>query len=77
VNGQPFDLDSDSCHLAHNEHGTAPPPAAPPGTNTLNDMGAPLAAARRALFTDCTHCHTQVHGSDLPGDLSGEHRLFR
>jgi DmsE family decaheme c-type cytochrome len=78
LNGQPpGGLDCDECHAAHNANGQALPPAAPPGTNTLGDMGVPNALNRRALFTDCTQCHTQVHGSDLPNTLDGHHHFAR
>ncbi|MFV1966382.1 MAG: cytochrome c3 family protein [Pirellulaceae bacterium] len=32
---------------------------------------------RRALFTDCTQCHAQVHGSDLPYGMACFNRMFR
>lgn len=78
IGGQPpGGLDCDECHAAHNQHGQALPPAGVPGTNTLDDMGIPDQAARRVLFTDCTQCHAQVHGSDVPSGLSCGRRLSR
>jgi DmsE family decaheme c-type cytochrome len=34
-------------------------------------------ASRRALFTDCTQCHTQIHGSDLPEGMVSAHKFLR
>jgi DmsE family decaheme c-type cytochrome len=33
--------------------------------------------SRQALFTDCTQCHGQVHGSDLPYGLECFNRMIR
>jgi len=55
-------LDEDTCTRCHfvdgdfTNVGGGPPIPPVPTTATL----------RRALFTDCTQCHTQIHGSDLP-----------
>jgi len=45
------------CHAGHraNIH---------PGGSQLDIDGNP--ALRPSLYTDCTQCHTQIHGSDLP-----------
>jgi len=36
------------------------------GGGPLDPMGPTTPTIRQSLFTDCTQCHTQVHGSDLP-----------
>ncbi|MHB8901635.1 MAG: cytochrome c3 family protein [Thermoguttaceae bacterium] len=33
--------------------------------------------SRQALFTDCTQCHSQVHGSDLPYGMECFNRMIR
>ena len=59
------------CHTGHRTGPTGPnhnlPPNTPPGTNSqlLGDIGK-SAAMQTAFFSDCTQCHSQIHGSDLP-----------
>ena len=31
---------------------------------TAGTAGIPASAYQKALYTNCTHCHSQVHGSD-------------
>jgi len=45
------------CHSGHRR-------AFHPGGTQFNIDGNP--AARPPLYTDCTQCHNQIHGSDLP-----------
>ena len=58
------------CHFVHGD--------------TTNVGGGPLdpndptnPMTRQALFTDCTQCHAQVHGSDLPYGMECLNRGFR
>ena len=32
---------------------------------------------RGAMYTDCTQCHTQIHGSDLPEGMVSAHKGLR
>ena len=57
------------CHTGHRS-----PPADHFGIGTSDIDNLPY--QRPILFTDCTQCHTQVHGSDLPSQLR-EGALFR
>lgn len=66
LGGRPFNLDCNSCHDSHGF-----------GNNNLDDMGVPGPADRQALLSDCTHCHRQVHGSDLPSSLTLDPTQFR
>jgi DmsE family decaheme c-type cytochrome len=54
------------------------------GVDTTNVGGGPAdpnipttPTSRQALFTDCTQCHGQVHGSDLPYGLECFNRMIR
>lgn len=50
------------CLRCHSGHRTVP---GHPGGPPLQDVaGSP--ALQQAYFTDCTQCHSQVHGTDLP-----------
>ncbi len=48
------------CHTGHRKG-----PAGPNHTPLLGDVGT-SAALQRAFYTDCTQCHSQIHGSDVP-----------
>jgi DmsE family decaheme c-type cytochrome len=63
------------CHSGHSTHGQSEQCFRCHFVNgaTTNVGGGPMdamisttPATRQALFTDCTQCHKQVHGSDLP-----------
>ena len=51
------------CLRCHSGHRTSP--AGPNHTPLLGDIGN-NPALQRAFYTDCTQCHAQIHGSDLP-----------
>ena len=53
------------CLRCHSGHRTGPPPAGPNHATLLGDIGTDP-ALQQAFFGDCTQCHSQVHGSDLP-----------
>lgn len=66
------------CHSGHSTHGSSENcfRCHFVGDDITNVGGGPLdpmipttPASRQALFTDCTQCHTQIHGSDLPSGL--------
>lgn len=74
------------CHSGHSTHGRSEqcfrchfvgPDVTNVGGGPLDDMHATTATTRRALFTDCTQCHAQVHGSDLPNGMACLNRLTR
>jgi DmsE family decaheme c-type cytochrome len=79
---------SENCAICHNPHGTVakrllnqPSPflclrchSGHRGT-FVNLDGRP--ATRPAFYTDCSQCHSQVHGSDLPSDTRRGGRLTR
>lgn len=50
------------CLRCHTGHRTMP---GHPGGAPLADVGT-TPGLQRAFYTDCTQCHAQVHGSDLP-----------
>lgn len=50
------------CHTGHRA-----PPSDHFGIGTTDIDGLPR--QRAVLYTDCTQCHTHVHGSDLPSEL--------
>jgi hypothetical protein len=50
------------CHTGHRS-----PPSDHFGMGTTDIDG--LVFQRAVLYTDCTQCHTHVHGSDLPSQL--------
>jgi DmsE family decaheme c-type cytochrome len=59
------------CHVGHNRAGHPGQPATP---RTDIDTGPQL---RGAYYTDCTACHQQIHGSDLPSQNHLRSGLFR
>lgn len=61
------------CLRCHTGHRTSP--VGPNHTPLLGDVGV-SPALQRAFFTDCTQCHAQIHGSDLPSPHAG-HAFFR
>ncbi len=63
------------CHSGHSTHGSSTNcdrchavngDITNVGGGPLDSMIPTTPTLRQALFTDCTQCHTQVHGSDLP-----------
>jgi DmsE family decaheme c-type cytochrome len=48
------------CHTGHRKG-----PAGPNHTNLLGDVGK-SPALQAAFYTDCTQCHSQIHGSNVP-----------
>lgn len=67
------------CHSGHSTHGASEQcfRCHFVGGDTTNVGGGPLdpmlpttPTTRQALFTDCTQCHSQVHGSDLPSGFA-------
>jgi DmsE family decaheme c-type cytochrome len=70
---------TENCMICHNPHGTVakqllkqPPPflclRCHPGHNGSHHVHLGQVPSHRAAFyTDCTQCHQQIHGSDLPG----------
>ncbi|MHB1037374.1 MAG: cytochrome c3 family protein [Pirellulales bacterium] len=56
------------CHVGHRngEHGgTGSPGNYVPGTGRRVNIDKD-SAIRQAIYTECTACHTQIHGSDVP-----------
>ena len=51
------------CLRCHSGHRTMP---GHPGSPPFNDAGV-NPGMQRGFYSDCTQCHSQVHGSDLPG----------
>ena len=51
------------CLRCHSGHRTMP---GHPGGPPFNDAGV-NPVMQRGFYSDCTQCHSQVHGSDLPG----------
>jgi DmsE family decaheme c-type cytochrome len=51
------------CLRCHTGHRTGP--SGPNHTALLGDVGTDP-ALQRAFYSDCTQCHSQIHGSDLP-----------
>jgi DmsE family decaheme c-type cytochrome len=53
------------CLRCHTGHRTGPPPGGPNHDPLMHDVGtSPFLQA--AFYTDCTQCHSQIHGSDVP-----------
>jgi DmsE family decaheme c-type cytochrome len=50
------------CLRCHSGHRTVP---GHPGGAPLDDVAA-NPVLQRAFYTDCTQCHSQIHGTDLP-----------
>jgi DmsE family decaheme c-type cytochrome len=53
------------CLRCHTGHRSPPSDHFGMGTSDIDN----LPYQRAVLFTDCTQCHSQVHGSDLPSQL--------
>jgi DmsE family decaheme c-type cytochrome len=53
------------CLRCHTGHRTGPPPGGPNHDPLMHDVGK-SPALQAAFYTDCTQCHSQIHGSDLP-----------
>jgi DmsE family decaheme c-type cytochrome len=53
------------CLRCHTGHRTGPPPGGPDHGPLMHDVGM-SPALQAAFYTDCTQCHSQIHGSDLP-----------
>jgi len=51
------------CLRCHTGHRTGP--SGPNHTALLGDVGTDP-ALQQAFYSDCTQCHSQIHGSDLP-----------
>jgi DmsE family decaheme c-type cytochrome len=51
------------CLRCHTGHRTSP--RGPNHTGLLGDVGT-NPGLQAAFFTDCTQCHSQIHGSDVP-----------
>jgi DmsE family decaheme c-type cytochrome len=51
------------CLRCHSGHRTGP--NRPDHAGLLGDVGT-NANLQRSFYTDCTQCHNQIHGSDLP-----------
>jgi hypothetical protein len=65
------------CLRCHTGHRTSP--SGPNHTLLLGDVGNdpdPARRLQRAFFTDCTQCHANIHGSDLPSPHR-PHAFFR
>ncbi|NQT36935.1 MAG: cytochrome c3 family protein [Planctomycetes bacterium] len=67
------------CHSGHSTHGRSEqcfrchfvaPDTTNVGGGPLDPMIPTTPAMRQALFTDCTQCHAQVHGSDQPSGFA-------
>jgi DmsE family decaheme c-type cytochrome len=74
------------CHSGHSTHGRSLncERCHFPNGNDTNVGGGPLdpmiptnPTIRAAMFTDCTQCHSQVHGSDLPEGMVSAHKFLR
>jgi DmsE family decaheme c-type cytochrome len=56
------------CHSGHRTGSSAVTPGFPsthPGGAQLADVGV-TPSLQRAYYTDCSQCHSQIHGSDVP-----------
>ncbi len=74
------------CHTGHSTHAASPQCVRCHFVNgNTFDIGSgprdptipTTPDARRALFTDCTQCHQQIHGSDLPSGFECGHGMRR
>lgn len=77
------------CHAGHSTHdrfnNCQRCHVFPPGGGLITDVGAgPRSPSiptnpqlRAALYTDCTQCHQQIHGSDLPEGMVSAHKFLR
>lgn len=74
------------CHTGHSTHGGSPqctrchlingnPTLVGGGPRDPTIPTTPM--SRRALFTDCTQCHSQIHGSDNPSGFECGHGFRR
>jgi DmsE family decaheme c-type cytochrome len=74
------------CHTAHSTHGRSlqctrchlvgsTPNLV--GGGPPNPMIPTTPGSRQALFTDCTQCHSQIHGSDFPTGFECGHGMRR
>ena len=70
------------CHTGHSTHAGSPQCVRCHfADGKINNIaGGPLdptipttPASREALFTDCTQCHQQIHGSDFPSGFECGH----
>jgi DmsE family decaheme c-type cytochrome len=53
------------CLRCHTGHRIGPPPGGPNHAGLMDDVGM-SPALQAAFYTDCTQCHSEIHGSDLP-----------
>jgi DmsE family decaheme c-type cytochrome len=53
------------CLRCHTGHRIGPPPGGPNHDPLLGDVGM-SPALQTAFYTECTQCHSEIHGSDLP-----------
>jgi predicted CXXCH cytochrome family protein len=61
------------CLRCHTGHRTSP--VGPNHAGLLGDVGT-SPALQAAFYTDCTQCHHEIHGSDLPSPHQ-PHVFFR
>jgi DmsE family decaheme c-type cytochrome len=57
------------CHIGHRLTGH-PSDGSASGPGSIEDIDRNQ-SIRQALYTDCTKCHAQIHGSDLPASILG------
>ena len=74
------------CHAGHSSHGRSSNcqrchsmdgEPTNVGGGPLDPMIPTNSTIRGAMYTDCTQCHTQVHGSDLPEGMVSAHKGLR
>jgi DmsE family decaheme c-type cytochrome len=53
------------CHTGHRTSPLGPNHNSPANGVLLGDVGT-NPALQRAFYSDCTQCHSQIHGSDVP-----------
>ncbi len=61
------------CLRCHTGHRTGP--SGPNHAPLLGDVGTDP-ALQRAFYSDCTQCHSQIHGSDLRAPHNGAENVF-